>query len=184
MWLITSVLILMGFSQSTSGTFLTQPANVTIEVGVATVIDCKLSNDIMSNRNWYINGSFTVENNLPIGIYAVENGLYIAGDYIKYYNQTGFQCSYSLNTGPPNFFVTFYSTVGILTVIMYTASTSNEISSSLVTDSSNLKFMNLIISTTWQEYMYTTKSKLFTLDISPEHSMPMQTVTIINTTDD
>ena len=84
MWLIISVLILMGFSQSTSGTFLTQPANVTIEVGVATVIDCKLSNNIMSNRNWYINGSFTVENNLPIGMYAVENGLYIAGEYSKY----------------------------------------------------------------------------------------------------
>ena len=139
-----------GFSQSTSGTFLTQPANVTIEVGVATVIDCKLSNDIMSNRNWYIK-SFTVENNLPIGIYAVKNGLYVAGEYIKYYNQTGLQCSYSLNTGPPNFFVTFYSTVGILTVIMYTANTSNEINNfysslHLVTDSSHREFMDLILS--------------------------------------
>ena len=98
-------------------TFLRQPDNVTVvKVGEVALIHCKLSRDIRSNRNWYINNSFSVENNLPIGMYAVENGLYISGEYSKYYNQTGFQCSYSVNTGPPNFFMTFKSYLGILRV--------------------------------------------------------------------
>ena len=112
------------------GSFITQPTNTTVEVGKGEIIPCKLSREIKSNRNWYINGFFTVENNLPIGIYAVENGLYIAGDYIKHYNQTGFRCSYSVNTGPPNYFKTFKSTLGVLTV---DASNNGTINSTAVT---------------------------------------------------
>lgn len=110
------IVIFGSFLQLTSENFLTQPNNVTIEVGDPVVIDCKLEG--VNDRKWYINGSLTSESNLPVGTFSLQSGLYIAEEYSKSYNQTTFQCSYSTYVGPPTFIETFFSSVGKLTVLI------------------------------------------------------------------
>ena len=98
-----------------TGKFLTQPTDVTIKVGDSVLINCKVESG--SDRSWYINGiHFPSENNLPPGIFSLEDGLYIVGKQSKFYNQTRFQCSESIYVGPPDWFETFNSTIGVLRV--------------------------------------------------------------------
>ena len=94
----------------TGASFLSQPTNATIRIGDSVLIDCKIEHDDISNRTWYINGSFTDQNYLPTGIFSRVNGLYIAGKYSKYYNQATFQCSYEEQLE------IHYSRIGKLTV--------------------------------------------------------------------
>lgn len=101
--------------QPVAGNFVTQPTNVTIEEGGSVIIPCRLygSND----RKWLINDQLIVETNLPLGLSAIQNGLYIAGEYTVSYSKATLQCYFGVYVGPPQFFVFHYSTIGILTII-------------------------------------------------------------------
>lgn len=96
--------------------FLSQPTKVITSIGSSALITCRLRSG-NANRSWYINGSFTSESNLPSGIFSLQSGIFIAGEYSKYYNQTNFVCSSTVYVGPPKFLETHNSTTGTLIVI-------------------------------------------------------------------
>ena len=122
-----ALFVFLYYVKCIGASFLSQPTNATIRIGDSVLIDCKIEHDDISNRSWYINGSFTDQNSLPTGIFSRLNGLYIAGKYSKYYNQTTFQCSYV-----ERYTTVFYSSIGRLTVITphYTTPSTIAISSS------------------------------------------------------
>ena len=121
-----TLVLLLYYVKCIGASFLSQPTNATIRIGDSVLIDCKIEHDDISNRTWYINGSFTDQNNLPTGIFSRLNGLYIAGKYSKYYNQTTFQCFYEELLKQLE---SHYSRIGKLTVLNleYTQSTKQSI---------------------------------------------------------
>ena len=176
------MMILANFP-STSTSFLTQPTNVTIEVGDSVLIDCKVESG--NDRSWYINGShFASENNLPSGIFSLQNGLYIVGEQSKFYNQTTFQCSYSTYVGPPNWFETFYSTVGILTVVSPPVVTQSTTTSNLFSLSSYSRSTSMDIVASLYMYLHvetTTQATAYSMSIYMRNEISATHITIVTT---